>query len=301
MWFHLRIIENCNLRCKHCYAIQYDRTEKMEFELFQDVIKTIKTLPKYYSEMPRAYLSGGEPLLHPDFDKMLGYAYQHFGKINILTNGILIHTKIDILKQFKDKLNIQISMEGSKKTNDDIRGTGTHEKIIHALDLLNIHELHHWISYTVSKTNKHAFRELLNATKETGSTFNNVTPYVGDTEYMLSFEEWVDFKYEFMAYAEKKGIFRGFTPDSCGFNYNCAEYFGGLTINPDGSCTGCARHQKIKRPYQDMAKYIINQPKLMNETCMAEKWGDNDFFRGLSQMRKKHNIVNRQKYLRNFS
>ena len=46
MWFHVRITEECNLKCTYCYAKNYDRTSAMPFDLFQEIIVKIKSLPK---------------------------------------------------------------------------------------------------------------------------------------------------------------------------------------------------------------------------------------------------------------
>lgn len=280
MWFHMRIIESCNLKCKHCYAMEYDKAQQMSLELFKDIINIIVSLPQFYNrgktiiDRPVVYLSGGEPLLHKNLPEMLEYVYPRFAQINILTNGIFIPQKIALINKYKEKCNVQISMEGNKQTNDEIRGEGTYDQIINSLYLLKEKRIRHWISYTVSQTNKHAYKDFVDTAIQTNSFGNNVTPYIGDSEYMLSLSEWIDFKHNLMAYAEKRGSTRIHAPLSCGFSYNCGAYYCGMTFNPDGTCTGCARFPEKKRPYQEAGDCFIKKPHLMYDDCMKEKWGD---------------------------
>ena len=78
MWFHVRLLEKCNLRCVSCYAKDHDRSTMMDFALFQDVLKVIKQVKQTEQKMSVIYLSGGEPLLHPNFFKFLEYCFSQF-------------------------------------------------------------------------------------------------------------------------------------------------------------------------------------------------------------------------------
>jgi MoaA/NifB/PqqE/SkfB family radical SAM enzyme len=41
MWFHIRVLEACNLHCAHCYAKDRDRSTRMDLPMFRDVLDTI--------------------------------------------------------------------------------------------------------------------------------------------------------------------------------------------------------------------------------------------------------------------
>jgi MoaA/NifB/PqqE/SkfB family radical SAM enzyme len=260
----------------------------MKFGTFREVIKTIKNLPKNNVAENIIYISGGEPLLHPDFDKILEYTYQNFRKINVLTNGLLIPTKLDVLSRFKHKIGVQVSMEGNRDKNNKIRGNGTFDKIMTALNLLQEKNIRRWMSYTVSKINKDVFKDFVNIAIETNCFGNHITPYTGDKELMLSFNEWVDFKYNLLSYAEKCGFFGITSKKSCGFVYLCSEYRNGITVNPDGTFTGCARNQEIKRPYEIMQDYVAHDIKFIHQTCMNKKWKDSYALNQLKQVYMKN-------------
>ena len=154
MWFHLRLLEKCNLKCTSCYAKEHDKVQIMDFKLFKDILNEIKKITRSRQDKSVIYLSGGEPLLHPDFFRMLDYCFSQFDRVSILTNGVLIEKHIKKLLPYKEKLCVQVSLDGDKNINDQIRGNGVYDRTLEALAILNKNNINHWISYTVSKLNK---------------------------------------------------------------------------------------------------------------------------------------------------
>ena len=273
MWFHLRLLENCNLKCVSCYAREHDRTQAMSFPVFKDMLKTIRQVKGQDDQMSVIYLSGGEPLLHPRFFEFLKHCFAQFDRVSILTNGILVPKSIKRFTPYREKLCVQISLDGDEPVNDQIRGQGVYKKAVHALNVLNDHNIRHGISYTVSQVNKHCYPDILRVARETDSLFNNVTPYVGDPKQMLDYFEWKEFKYLYDKYAQELGMAMAHSPNCCGFNYNCGAFFSGVTVNPDGSTARCARINNVKGHYTDMQKFLLPRPLSIIETCMREKWG----------------------------
>lgn len=85
------IVGHCNLNCKGCSHFSNIQKEKqfVELEVFE---RDIKRLANLFSEIKRIKILGGEPLLHPDFDKFIVSARKILPKarIDIVTNGILV-------------------------------------------------------------------------------------------------------------------------------------------------------------------------------------------------------------------
>jgi len=80
---------------------------------------------------------GGEPLIRKDFLGILDYAHKLGITTCLSTNGTLL-TK-DLAKRLAamDFLYIQVSLDGAcSETNDAIRGRGTYDRIIGAIELL---------------------------------------------------------------------------------------------------------------------------------------------------------------------
>jgi MoaA/NifB/PqqE/SkfB family radical SAM enzyme len=93
----------CNLNCKYCFAKDYIKSENEKFSLdnFKKAVNFIKT-----KEDERIGIVGGEPFLHPDFDKILDILEQDIDINNVIifTNGIFIKKYLNKLKNNKFNL-----------------------------------------------------------------------------------------------------------------------------------------------------------------------------------------------------
>ena len=126
-YLELIMTDRCNLTCRHCYLGE-SHHQDLPFE-------TIHKIADEFEEMQglRLLLSGGEPLLHPDFwrinDLLGGYEFRSV----LLSNGNLI------TKAVAGKLRVhevQISLDGMKEGHESIRGRGTFQKALKAIDHL---------------------------------------------------------------------------------------------------------------------------------------------------------------------
>lgn len=83
----------CNLRCDFCFQ---DRKLKKNSMTGDNWIEVSKQLPEY----ARVTLTGGEPLIFKEFNKIFKYIAERFD-CNIITNGLLLtEEKIDYLLSF---------------------------------------------------------------------------------------------------------------------------------------------------------------------------------------------------------
>ena len=172
--FQWHITERCNLRCKHCYQdpsfLKQEVSTRELFKILEDFIKQIKTwdLPK---ERVRISFTGGEPFIRKDFFKLLEKCYQNRSRFRygILTNGTLLNK--EIVKKLKNlKVDyIQISLEGTEKINDSIRGKGVFKKVIKAMKLLKNKSIATNFSMTVSKVNLKEVPRLVKLSKKLGT------------------------------------------------------------------------------------------------------------------------------------
>ena len=81
---------NCNLKCKHCYITPHKKLEKSDFislDLIKNAIYTNAT-----KNVENIYLTGGEPLLHPQFNSILRMCLKRTNT-TIISNGININDK----------------------------------------------------------------------------------------------------------------------------------------------------------------------------------------------------------------
>lgn len=90
---YVEITNVCNLTCDFCPETKR-KAEFMSEETFREVLEQIKPFTDYI------YLHvKGEPLLHPKLGSLLDISYEKGFKVNITTNGTLIHKVAEILLQ----------------------------------------------------------------------------------------------------------------------------------------------------------------------------------------------------------
>ncbi|MFH0730955.1 MAG: mycofactocin radical SAM maturase [Pseudomonadota bacterium] len=122
----------CNLSCTHCLS---DSGPKRSGELSTaECFQAIDQLAA--AKVFQLNIGGGEPFLRPDFLDLMDYAHQKGIVTCISTNGTLIDD--DTARRLaKEMVYIQVSLDGATAaSNDAIRGKGSFEKVISALECL---------------------------------------------------------------------------------------------------------------------------------------------------------------------
>lgn len=105
----LHLLGRCNLTCLHCYMEgSPSRREQLPLQPVLDAIAECRQLG-----FGALYLTGGEPLLYPDFEKVLQAAEKVPGlKVTVCTNGTLVKQHhIALLKKANAQVNISIDGE----------------------------------------------------------------------------------------------------------------------------------------------------------------------------------------------
>lgn len=116
---YIEITNICNLKCYFCPPHNREN-RSMTFDEFKIILEKIKPYTEYI------YLHvKGEPMLHPEFDNFVKYAYENNFKINLTTNGTLLKNHLAITK-FLRQINISLHATNSKdiiKTAKEINDT----------------------------------------------------------------------------------------------------------------------------------------------------------------------------------
>jgi MoaA/NifB/PqqE/SkfB family radical SAM enzyme len=154
-------------------------------------------------------LSGGEPLLHPNFAEICEFVRKLVGSVRLSSNGILIPRYIHTFKRHDG---IQISVDGNKEVHDFIRGEGSYEKAINALYLLDEYEINHGIGFTLNRLNLKCVDHVIDLCIETGSRMLNLNIFhpinnsPNNSLEAVTFKEWVGVRDYAIKRAEKEGI-----------------------------------------------------------------------------------------------
>ncbi|MCY0859886.1 MAG: radical SAM protein [Sulfolobaceae archaeon] len=125
-----QLTNRCNLECIHCLWASH---EPYPDELSVDeVLKFGKELVDH--QVLYVTLSGGEPLLHPAFWKLVELLRSHDVELKIETNGQLISKSVAKRLAELDFKAVQVSFDGaSKETYEKMRVRGSYEKVIEAI------------------------------------------------------------------------------------------------------------------------------------------------------------------------
>ncbi len=113
----LHLLDSCNLRCRHCY-MEASATKRAHLPL-DLVLRSLREASQL--GISRVYLSGGEPFLYPEIDRVLVAAAKVELCLAISTNGTLIDSRaISAVKQAR--ATVQVSIDGPARFHDAFRG-----------------------------------------------------------------------------------------------------------------------------------------------------------------------------------
>lgn len=147
--FYIEITNVCNLNCDFCLPT-CRKAEFMSVELFSKILDQIKGHTEYIY-----FHVKGEPLLHPEIDKLLNISYEKGFKVNITTNGTVINKVQDklLMKQGLRQVNFSLhSFDGNEMNQDKkeyinnilffIKEAISNSNVIISLRLWNLEENH---------------------------------------------------------------------------------------------------------------------------------------------------------------
>jgi len=144
--------EACNLRCKGCWAGQYDPAN-LPLELIDRVLREAKELGIYF-----IVLSGGEPTLYPHLFEL---ASRHPDMAFMFyTNGTRIDDSFARRLVEVGNMTPAISLEGGREFTDARRGEGVFDRVMEAMDALRGAGAIFGFSVTVTRHNvEHVFAD----------------------------------------------------------------------------------------------------------------------------------------------
>ena len=114
----------CDQRCKHCYIFSGEgckELKSMTWKQMTEVVANCEDFCKVYGRVPYFYITGGDPILHPDFWKLM--VLMKSKKIPFTLMGNPFHLNDEICRMLKvcgcEKY--QMSLDGMRETHDWFR------------------------------------------------------------------------------------------------------------------------------------------------------------------------------------
>jgi radical SAM/SPASM domain protein of ACGX system len=154
--FQWHITDECDQRCKHCYIFSENNCkalDSMSWEQMQDTFYNCLDFCKVYGRLPYFYLTGGDPILHPDFWKLLELMKEQKIPFTILGNPF--HLTDEVCRRLKDCgcQKYQLSIDGLRDTHDWFRKPGSYDITLEKIGCLNRAGIRSVVMTTVSGTN----------------------------------------------------------------------------------------------------------------------------------------------------
>jgi len=157
---YLHLTKRCNLRCIYCYiaAGETKEAELSTAEIIEILSDIIKLNPQ------KLVFTGGEPLCRQDIVELAG-KFKSLDENNRIwlymnTNGTLVTREIapKIVQVFDE---IRLSLDGPKDINDALRGEGTFDSVMQAIDYIQETGGDPTISVTINSENIASLKEFM--------------------------------------------------------------------------------------------------------------------------------------------
>lgn len=154
--FQWHITDECDQRCKHCYIFSENNCKKldvMNWKQMQDTFYNCLDFCEVYNRLPYFYITGGDPILHSDFWKLLGLIKQHDIPFTILGNPFHLDDKVcRRLKEYGCQ-KYQLSLDGMRETHDWLRKPGSFDITLEKIACIKKSSIRSVIMTTVSGMN----------------------------------------------------------------------------------------------------------------------------------------------------
>ena len=152
--FQWHITKACDQRCKHCYIYALGSHAKFREMAVEDMVKVIgncRTFCKKAGRMPYFYLTGGDPILHPQFWTLAKLLRERDLPFAILGNPFHLSDEVCERLAACGCRKYQLSLDGLRDTHDRIRRPGSYDETLAAIPPLKRAGISVAVMATVSK------------------------------------------------------------------------------------------------------------------------------------------------------
>jgi radical SAM protein with 4Fe4S-binding SPASM domain len=316
------ITNRCNLRCRMC-DIPYGVVEELSTEQWKSVIKDASRLGAQ-----TIVFSGGEPLLREDIFELISFTKKNNLDACVTSNGHLINDQAALSLSTSGVNVVNISIEGTKETHDFLRGTGSFDKAVAALDNLRKYKIESTVASTVSRYNYKDLLYVLEVAKNSKATTVRLQPFniiflkdrKRKSEFLIDKRDirevenitkrFVDISKEYKISTNPASyLFRipEYLTGKKFFTHNCGALWYSCPINPNGDLFPCwieGANNKLIGNVKEESLYGLwlseKRVKMVNSIinngcngCLMSCY-DEAFDRGLS----KEHIIDKVKKLR---
>jgi MoaA/NifB/PqqE/SkfB family radical SAM enzyme len=187
------ITEHCNLRCPHCIRDDVTTVRSLEPALVE---RTVDDALKIFGDITVS-MTGGEPLLHPELERLLHIYASRQIPWRMVTNAWHIKRELPLLDKYPPQA-MRLSLSGgSQETHDHDRGRGSWDKVLIGAALLTSRQIPFFLSLVVDRRVRHELRVAADLAEDLGASGLSVilpqpTPGAAARDSDLSPAEWFE-------------------------------------------------------------------------------------------------------------
>ncbi|NMC70697.1 MAG: radical SAM protein, partial [Myxococcales bacterium] len=156
------ITDACNLRCVHCE--QSAGTRRPDELTTEEALRLADALVEAGVECVN--LTGGEPLLRPDWPRLARRFADRGVRVVVITNGVLVDEAMVARMREAGVSGVGVSLDGEREVHDDIRRPATaglgsvYDRALRAIDLVGASPLDLAVITQLHRRNAGRLREL---------------------------------------------------------------------------------------------------------------------------------------------
>ena len=167
--FQWHITDVCDQRCRHCYIFAEGACTElasMPWEQMVEVVDQIEAMCEHLGRTPYVYLTGGDPILHPDFWRLAELLHERGFMWAVMGNPF--HLTLEVCRRMKELgcRKYQLSLDGLRATHDAFRKPGSFDATIETIPLIQNAGIWCAVMTTVSSANAAEIPELIDLMAE---------------------------------------------------------------------------------------------------------------------------------------
>ena len=248
------LTQDCDLHCKHCY----DRSSRtaMGLKAAISVLDGLYDFCKSRNVYGQVTFTGGNPFLYPHFEEVYRQAADRGFLTGILGNPVP-RKRLEAVLAIRKPEFFQVSLEGLREGNDDIRGRGHFDRVVSFLAELRSAGVYSMVMMTLSAANAKDLLPLSEFLKGRVDLFTfNRLAQVGEgtdlagvpvADFPDLIDSYLDHANENGTAALKDNLFnillerRGLPLFGGCAGYGCGAAFNFVSLLPDGEVHACRK------------------------------------------------------------
>ncbi|MBN2615025.1 MAG: radical SAM protein [Bacteroidales bacterium] len=186
----VELTTKCNLNCSYCYRNAGPGADHLTTDT-QQLLSTLSSLAQ--NGLQSVELTGGEPMMHPDFDEIAAFCCEQLALVGILTNGTLLTSqRLEKLKPYREKLIFSISLDSHIASEHNRRrgGKNAFERTTEGIRLLKKEGFLTRVSMSVDESNWSHLEPTLLLARELGADLFTYSPILPFGRAGTAFKRW---------------------------------------------------------------------------------------------------------------